>query len=66
MPLISPGPRPWFHAFRSYLRKIETFFVRVIKELQSRFAHFMKTGDDSKIPADLQRVIFSVVRFWFA
>ncbi|KAG6919995.1 hypothetical protein DXG01_013344 [Tephrocybe rancida] len=32
----------------------------VIKELQSRFAHFMKTGDDSTIPADLQRVIFSV------
>ncbi|KAF9466381.1 leucyl aminopeptidase [Collybia nuda] len=32
----------------------------VIKELQNRFAHFMKTGDDSRIPADLQRVIFSV------
>ncbi|KAG6866086.1 hypothetical protein C0991_008838 [Blastosporella zonata] len=32
----------------------------VIKELQSRFAHFMKTGDDATIPADLQRVIFSV------
>ncbi|KAG5354173.1 hypothetical protein C0989_003686 [Termitomyces sp. Mn162] len=32
----------------------------VIKELQSRFAHFMKTGDDSRIPADLQRVIFTV------
>jgi aminopeptidase 2 len=33
----------------------------VIKELQSRFEHFMKTGDDSHIPADLQRVIFSTV-----
>ncbi|KAF5386636.1 hypothetical protein D9615_001831 [Tricholomella constricta] len=32
----------------------------VIKELQSRFAHYMKTGDDSQIPADLQRVIFAV------
>ncbi|KAG6832427.1 hypothetical protein H0H87_001587 [Tephrocybe sp. NHM501043] len=32
----------------------------VIKELQSRFTHFMKTGDDSTIPADLQRVIFAV------
>jgi len=32
----------------------------VIKELQSRFAHFVDTGDDSKIPADLQRVTFSV------
>ncbi|KAG6885073.1 hypothetical protein C0993_006152 [Termitomyces sp. T159_Od127] len=31
----------------------------VIKELQTRFAHFMKTGDDSRIPADLQRVIFA-------
>ncbi|KAF8061516.1 leucyl aminopeptidase [Lyophyllum atratum] len=31
----------------------------VVKELQGRFAHFMKTGDDSTIPADLQRVIFS-------
>ena len=39
------------------------FFIseRVLKELKSRFAHFMKTGDDSKIPADLQRVIFAVV-----
>ncbi|KAG5639615.1 hypothetical protein H0H81_010817 [Sphagnurus paluster] len=32
----------------------------VIKELQGRFAHFMQTGDDSQIPADLQRVIFAV------
>ncbi|KAG6813612.1 hypothetical protein H0H92_009229 [Tricholoma furcatifolium] len=32
----------------------------VVKELQSRFAQFMKTGDDSAIPADLQRVTFSV------
>ncbi|KAG5645001.1 hypothetical protein DXG03_007278 [Asterophora parasitica] len=32
----------------------------VIKELQSRFAHFIKSGDDSQIPADLQRVIFAV------
>ncbi|KAF7777794.1 hypothetical protein Agabi119p4_3866 [Agaricus bisporus var. burnettii] len=33
----------------------------VIKELQSRFEHFMKTGDDSRIPADLQRATFSTV-----
>lgn len=33
----------------------------VIKELQGRFEHFMKTGDDSRIPADLQRVTFSTV-----
>ncbi|KAF8682603.1 ERAP1-like C-terminal domain [Rhizoctonia solani] len=30
----------------------------VIKELRSRFAHFHSTGDDSKIPADLQRIIY--------
>lgn len=34
----------------------------VIKELQDRFHHFMETGDDSRIPADLQRVAFSTVR----
>jgi len=32
----------------------------VIKELTSCFAHFVNTGDDSKIPADLQDAIFSV------
>lgn len=32
----------------------------VIKELQSRFTHFMKTYDDTVIPADLQRVIFTI------
>lgn len=31
----------------------------VIEELQNRFAYFMKTGNDYKIPADLQRVTFS-------
>ncbi|KAJ6547370.1 hypothetical protein B0H19DRAFT_1237927 [Mycena capillaripes] len=30
----------------------------VIAELRSRFTHFMETGDDSKIPADLQYSIF--------
>lgn len=32
----------------------------VVQELKSRFAYFIETGDDSKIPADLQRVTFSV------
>ncbi|THH11180.1 hypothetical protein EW146_g8133 [Bondarzewia mesenterica] len=31
---------------------------RVIKELKNRFAQFVKTGDDSIIPADLLRVTF--------
>lgn len=30
----------------------------VVKELTGRFAHYMKTGDDSKIPADLQSAIY--------
>lgn len=34
----------------------------VMKELQGRFQYFMETGDDSRIPADLQNVIFSTVR----
>ena len=34
----------------------------VMKELQDRFHYFMETGDDSRIPADLQRVAFSTVR----
>ncbi|KDQ59543.1 hypothetical protein JAAARDRAFT_33120 [Jaapia argillacea MUCL 33604] len=31
----------------------------VVNELKSRFADFRKSGDESKIPADLQRVIYS-------
>lgn len=31
----------------------------MLDELKSRFDHFAKTGDDSKIPADLQNIIFS-------
>lgn len=30
----------------------------VLKELKTRFDHYMRTGDNSKIPADLQRIIF--------
>jgi len=37
----------------------------VIKELKSRFQYFKETGDDSKIPADLQRTIYGVVRRFF-
>ncbi|KAF8232360.1 hypothetical protein L208DRAFT_1272750 [Tricholoma matsutake] len=37
----------------------DLYFDRVIEELQNRFAYFMKTGNDYKIPADLQRVTFS-------
>jgi aminopeptidase 2 len=32
----------------------------VVKELRSRFAHFIETGDDSKIPADLLKTTFEV------
>ena len=37
------------------------WICRVIKELQSRFKYLMETGDDSKIPGDLQRSIFATV-----
>jgi len=30
----------------------------VIKELKSRFKYYVETGDNSKIPADLQRVVY--------
>ena len=33
-------------------------FQRVIKELQSRFNHFVKTGDDSRIPPDLETITY--------
>lgn len=36
--------------------------VRVLSELKSRFDHFLKTGDDSKIPSDLTSVTFRTVR----
>jgi aminopeptidase 2 len=35
--------------------------IRVIRELTRRFDHYVETGDDSKIPADLQMAIFSTV-----
>lgn len=43
------------------LKSLLIALSRVIKELKSRFQHFKETGDDSKIPADLQRTIYSVV-----
>lgn len=36
-------------------------FFSVVRELRGRFAQFMKTGDDSMIPADLLKVTFQVV-----
>ncbi|WVQ78532.1 hypothetical protein IAT38_000618 [Cryptococcus sp. DSM 104549] len=33
----------------------------VLKEIKERFAPFLKSGDDSRIPPDLQRTIFSTV-----
>ncbi|KAF9477194.1 leucyl aminopeptidase [Pholiota conissans] len=37
---------------------------RVIQELRKRFQYYMDTGDDSKIPVDLQRAIFiAAVRY---
>ena len=35
-------------------------FRRVIKELQSRFNHLVKTGDDSRIPPDLETIIYGI------
>ncbi|KAG9104921.1 Aminopeptidase 2 mitochondrial [Ceratobasidium sp. 370] len=32
----------------------------VLEELRSRFAHFHETGDDSNIPADLQRITYRI------
>ncbi|KZT03397.1 uncharacterized protein LAESUDRAFT_761974 [Laetiporus sulphureus 93-53] len=31
----------------------------VVKELKERFAHYLKTGDDSSIPSELERAIFT-------
>ena len=33
----------------------------MVEELKSRFQHYVSTGDDSRIPADLQGVIFATV-----
>ncbi|KAG9226085.1 hypothetical protein CCMSSC00406_0004996 [Pleurotus cornucopiae] len=33
---------------------------KVVAELRARFAEYMKTGEDAKIPADLQRIIYSM------
>lgn len=34
---------------------------RVINELKLRFNEYLKTGDDSRIPPDLERVTFRMV-----
>jgi hypothetical protein len=39
------------------------FERRVIEELRRRFAHYLQTGDDSLIPADIESIIYSVVCF---
>ena len=33
-----------------------------MNELRERFTHFMETGDDTRIPADLEDVTYAVVR----
>ena len=32
----------------------------MIKELQSRFNHLVETGDDSKIPPDLEAITYRI------
>ena len=34
-------------------------FRRVVKELQSRFDYLVQTGDDSKIPPNLEAITYS-------
>ncbi|CCM04355.1 uncharacterized protein FIBRA_06527 [Fibroporia radiculosa] len=34
--------------------------LSVIQELTSRFAHYIRTGDDSTIPADLEGIIYTI------
>ena len=33
----------------------------VIKEITSRFAYYMETGDDSRIPPDLENLTYTIV-----
>jgi len=35
-------------------------FRRVIEELQSRFNHLVETGDDSRIPPDLEAITYRI------
>ena len=34
---------------------------RIIEELKNRFAHFVETGDESKIPGGLARIAYQIV-----
>ena len=43
---------PTYHIYRGYNNECS-----VVEELKSRFKYYMDTGDNSKIPADLQRAI---------
>jgi hypothetical protein len=41
--------------------KLELIRVSVVQELRGRFTEYLKTGDDSKIPGNLQAFIFVTV-----
>ena len=36
---------------------------RIIEELKNRFAHFVETGDESKIPGGLARIAYQIVGY---
>lgn len=45
-----------------YTAVFNTTPTSVVEELQARFKHFQdNNGDDSRIPADLQRIIYATV-----
>jgi len=44
----------------AFVQGSPNFFPRVIKELQSRFNHLVKTGDDSRIPPDLETITYRI------
>ncbi|KAF8151623.1 hypothetical protein B0H34DRAFT_801327 [Crassisporium funariophilum] len=45
------------------MRVVSGILLRsVIKQLHRRYQSYMENGDESKIPADLQRVIFATAR----
>ena len=50
-----------FHRWRIQCNPDARSRPRVVDELKSRFDHFLKTGDDSKIPSDLTAITFRIV-----
>ena len=54
------GNKEWVALRVCICEGFPNIFRRVVEELQSRFNHLVKTGDDSRIPPDLEAITYGI------